>query len=241
MLAGLLGVIIIGFGSAAVLSLMPNSTGFASSRGDLSKIAVGVASIQPDGSSTPAPSAAPTTIVLGDGPLAPDPVGQMAAPAATGTPKLPTPKPPVSTPKPPTPKPPTPTTPPTPTPKPPTPTTPPTPTPTTPPTPAAATNTVAFEPAGSTNGGHTATYSVPRGTNFTFIIDGLGGARCSLSSIPHMGGAPGSQTVPGPVSKLNSIVMTWGRSWAVGTYTVTATCTLAGQPTATASQTVHVT
>ena len=217
-LAGLLGVITIGFGSAAVLSLMPNSTGLASGPGDSSSIAVGVASMQPYGSSTPAPSAAPTSIVMGEGPLAPDPVGQMAAPAATGTPKLPTPKPPVSTPKPPTPKP-----------------------PTTPPTPAPAANSVAFEPAGSTNGSHTATYSVPRGTNFTFIIDGLGGARCSLSSIPHMGGAPRNQLVPGNVSQVNSIILTtWGSNWPVGTYTVTATCTLAGQPTATASQTVHV-
>jgi hypothetical protein len=233
-----LGVITIGFGSAAVLSLMPNSTGLASGPGDSSSIAVGVASMQPYGSSTPAPSAAPTSIVMGEGPLAPDPVGQMAAPAATGTPKLPTPKPPVSTPKPPTPKPPT--TPPTPAPT-LAPTLAPTTPPTTPPTPAPAANSVAFEPAGSTNGSHTATYSVPRGTNFTFIIDGLGGARCSLSSIPHMGGAPRNQLVPGNVSQVNSIILTtWGSNWPVGTYTVTATCTLAGQPTATASQTVHV-
>jgi hypothetical protein len=233
-LAGLLGVILIAFGSVAVLSLMPNNTGLASSPGDSSSIAVGVASMQPDGSSTPAPSAAPTSIVLGEGPLAPDPVGQMAAPAATGTPKLPTPKPPVSTPKPPTPAP---TMPPT-----PAPTMPPTPTPSMPPTPAPATNMVAFEPAGSTRGSDTATYSVPRGTNFTFILDALGGARCSLSSNPHMGGAPHNQTVPGTVSQVNSIVVTtWGRNWPVGTYTVTATCTLAGQPTATASQTVYVT
>jgi hypothetical protein len=103
-----------------------------------------------------------------------------------------------------------------------------------------ATNSVAFEPAGSTNGGHTATYSVRHGTNFTFIIDGLGGARCSLSANPRIGRPPGSQTVPGPVSQVNSIVTTWGRNWPVGTYTVIATCTLAGEPTATASQTVYV-
>jgi hypothetical protein len=100
---------------------------------------------------------------------------------------------------------------------------------------------VAFEPAGSTNGSHTATYSVLRGTNFTFIIDGLGGARCSLSANPHMAGAPRSQHVPGTVSQVNSIIVTtWGRNWPVGTYTVTVTCTLAGQPTATAAKTVYV-
>jgi hypothetical protein len=106
--------------------------------------------------------------------------------------------------------------------------------------PTPATNSVAFEAAGSVNGTHTATSSVLRRTNFTFILDGLGGASCSLSSTPFMA-APPAQTVPGAAPKVGSIfVTTWGSAWPRGTYTVTATCTLAGKPTATASETVYV-
>jgi hypothetical protein len=114
------------------------------------------------------------------------------------------------------------------------------PTPTLQPTPTPAANFVAFEPAGSTRGGSTATYSVPQGTNVTFIMDGLGGARCALSS-PHRPGAPVPQTIPGFAPQVNSItVATWGANWPLGTYTVTATCTRTGQPTATATQIVHI-
>jgi hypothetical protein len=119
----------------------------------------------------------------------------------------------------------------------------PTPVPTSPPTPTPtpAVNFVVFEPAGSTKSSNTATYSVPQGTNFTFIIDGLGGARCTLSSNPHRAGAPRSQTVPGTAPQVNSIILTtWGDNWPAGAYTVTATCTLAGRPTATATQMVYI-
>ena len=227
LLVGLLGVVAVGFAPAAVLPPLPNGTAPSRSPGTSSNIALGDASTPPDGSSTPDPSAAPSGVMVGDDPLATDAVlPTTAEPKTTCTPKPPTPTPtPVPT-SPPTVKPPTPV-----------PTSPPTPTPT--PTPAA--NSVAFEPAGSTIGGQTATYSVPQGTNFTFIIDGLGGARCTLSSNPHRGGAPRSQAVPGTAPQVNSIILTtWGNNWPAGAYTVTATCTLAGRPTATATQMVYV-
>jgi outer membrane biosynthesis protein TonB len=248
LLVGLLGVVVVGFAPAAVLPLLPNNTAPSRSPGTSSNIALGDASTLPNGSSTPDPGAAPSGVMVGDDPPAPDAVRPTTAePETTGTPKPPTPVPtsPPAVKPPPTVRPPTPTPVPTspPTPKPtPKPTPEPTPVPTSPPTPAPtpAANFVAFEPAGSTLGTDTATYSVPRGTNFTFIIDGLGGASCTLSS-PHRRGAPGAKAIPGTAPQVNSIVLTWGDNWPTGAYTVKATCTLAGQLTATATQTVHIT
>ena len=221
LLAGLLGVAVIGFAPAAALPLLPSNTVSSRSPGVSSNIALGDASTQPGGSSTPDPSAAPSGVLVGDDPLDPDAMRPTAEPGTPGTPMSPT-----STPVP--------TSPPTPMPT-PVPTSPPTPTPT------PAVNFVVFEPAGSTKSSNTATYSVPQGTNFTFIIDGLGGARCTLSSNPHRAGAPRSQTVPGTAPQVNSIILTtWGDNWPAGAYTVTATCTLAGRPTATATQMVYI-
>jgi outer membrane biosynthesis protein TonB len=258
LLAGLLGVVLLAFAPAAVLSLLPNNSGLARSPGASSNAVLGVSRTQPDGSSTGDASVAPSGVVVGDSPPAPDAVRQTAAPGTT-TPKPATPtlapvpiSLPTPTPKSPTPVPtlpPTPTPVPTlpPTPKPPTPTPvptlrpTPTPVPTLRPTPTPALNFAAFEPAGSTTGGHTATYSVLQGTNLTFIVDGLGGASCTLSSNPHRPGAPRSQTVPGTAPQVGSIFLTtWGSNWPVGAYTVTATCTLAGRPTATAAQMVGI-
>ena len=209
LLAGLLGVAVIGFAPAAALPLLPSNTVSSRSPGVSSNIALGDASTQPGGSSTPDPSAAPSGVLVGDDPLDPDAMRPTAEPGTPGTPMSPT-----STPVP---------------------TSPPTPTPT------PAVNFVVFEPAGSTKSSNTATYSVPQGTNFTFIIDGLGGARCTLSSNPHRAGAPRSQTVPGTAPQVNSIILTtWGDNWPAGAYTVTATCTLAGRPTATATQMVYI-
>jgi hypothetical protein len=49
------------------------------------------------------------------------------------------------------------------------------------------------------------------------------------------------QTVPGIAPQVNKITLsTWGMNWPVGAYTVTATCTLPGYTTATATQAVSV-
>jgi hypothetical protein len=229
LLAGLLGVFVLGFVPAAVLSLLPNDTALSGSPGASSNIALGDPSTRPDGSSTSSPSAVPSDVAVGAD--LPTPTRLTAEPGKTGTPKPTRKASPTRTPVP--------TLAPTPSPTPsPTPTPVPTLTPTPLPTPAA--NFVAFEPAGSSQGGHTATYSVARGTNFIFIIDGLGGASCRLSSNPRQSGAPRSQRVPGTAQVGWIALTTWGTNWPVGTYTVTATCTLDGQPTATATQTVYV-
>ena len=231
LLAGLLGVVLIGFAPAAVRSLLPTRPASSSTTRASSEVALGEMATQPDGSSSLDPSAAAVAEVLGDDRLAPGTADPKTEPGRTATRRLPAPTSgpgtvptfttaPTSTPAP------------TPTPA-PTSTLAPAPMPTPVPTPTPAVNFVAFEPSG--------TYSVLHGTNLTFIIDGLGGASCTLSSNPHMSHVPGSQTVPGAAPQVGSIsVTTWGRLWPVGPYTVTATCTLAGRPTATASQLVHI-
>lgn len=230
LLAGLLGVVLIGFAPAAVFSLLPTGLASSSAPRTSSEVARGEMGTQPDGGSSLDPSAGPVAVVVGDDRLAPGVAAPTTAPGMPATPQLPGPTSastsgPTSAPTPGATPTTTPTTAPTPTPN-PTPTTAPVPTPT-------AANFVAFEPSG--------TYSVLHGRNFTFIIDGLGGARCTLSSNPYGSRAPGSQTVPGAAPQVGSIyVTTWGRLWSVGPYTVTATCTLAGRPTATASQLVYI-
>jgi outer membrane biosynthesis protein TonB len=240
LLAGLLGVAVLGVASTAALSALPNNAAPSRSLGASSDIALGVVNIQAKGSSTADATATATGVAIGDDPLSTAAADPAAEPRVTGAPRPATPMPapiPQPTPQPPVP----PTLPapiPTLTPL-PTPTS--MPTPTLQPTPTPAANFVAFEPAGSTRGGYTAIYSVPQGTNVTFIIDGLGGARCALSSNPHMPGAPAAQTIPGFAPQVNSItVATWGASWRLGAYAVTATCTRTGQPTATATQIVHI-
>jgi hypothetical protein len=88
---------------------------------------------------------------------------------------------------------------------------------------------------------YVALYSAPRRTTgLTVIIDGLAGARCTLSSTAP-GSSPIPVTVPGTIPEVGQIVRSpWGANWPVGTYTLTATCTLNGYPTATATQVVHI-
>jgi hypothetical protein len=235
LLAGLLGVVVLGFGPAAILPLLASNTAPSRSPGAQSNVALGDASTQPVGSSAPIASAAPSGVVVGDNSLTPDAMTPSTAVlGTTGTPR-PTPKltaaptlPPTSAPAPTR----TPAATPTAT-SAPTPTRTPAATPTATPAATPAVNFVTFEPTG--------TYSVLRGTNFTFIIDGLGGARCTLSSNPHRSGAPMPTTVPGTAPQVNTITLSsWGMNWPVGPYTVTATCTLTGYPTATATKAVSV-
>ena len=235
LLAGLAGVLAVGFNPSAVLSLLPSDTALSASPGAPSNVAL-AATAQPNGSSSPNATDAPSIIVVGVDSPTPAAAPHAAVPGATGTTRPATPRPSIA---------PTlvPTMPPTPSPT-LVPTTPPTPAPTPAPTPVPtpAVNVVAFEPAGSVKGGYTATYSVPHGTNFTFIADGLGGASCRLSSNPHRPGRPAARTIPGTAPQTGWLVWTtWGASWPAGAYEVTATCTLTGQPTAKATQVVNVT
>jgi hypothetical protein len=227
LLACLLGVVALGVGPAAILPLTASNAAPSGSPATRSNVALGSASTQPVGSSAPSPTAALSGVVVGDNSLTPDAMTPSTTMLGTTATPRPTPKPTAVPTLPPTPSP---------TPGPtatPAPTTALTPSPTPAPTTTPAVNFVRFEPTG--------TYSVLRGTNFTFIIDGLGGARCTLSSVPHRTGAPVPQTVPGIAPQVNKITLsTWGMNWPVGAYTVTATCTLPGYTTATATQAVSV-
>ena len=186
----------------------------------------------PDPSGTPTPDSQPTSDPTDD--PTPNPtVNPTQAPGPTRTPaptRAPTPVPTRA----PTP---VPTAPPTiaPTPR---PTPAPTPKPTPKPTPV---DFVVFEPQGSVNGGYTADYSAPAGTGgLVVIIDSRGTSVCTLSSTAPNSRAA-TQTIPGTSSQTGSMVRSpWGRSWPVGTYTVTASCTLNGA-TAKAVKTVHIT
>jgi len=66
LLAGLLGVAVIGFAPAAVLPLLPSNTVSSRSPGVSSNIGLGDASTQPGGSFNPDPSAAPSGVLVGD-------------------------------------------------------------------------------------------------------------------------------------------------------------------------------
>jgi hypothetical protein len=164
------------------------------------------------------PTASPTAVVTAP-PTAIPTAGPTPSPTAAPTPK-PTPKPtPRRTAKP-TPKP--------------------------KPTPTPARNFAAFAAAGTKlvvgTVTYTATYTVAQGTTgLTVIVNGLGGASCVLHS-----NAPGAtdktSVIPGAAPAVSSIVRSpWGRNWPVGSYTITATCTLAGYPTAVATKTVTIT
>ena len=132
----------------------------------------------------------------------------------------------------------------------PAPTAPPAPTPTPVPTPTAVPPIfVSFEPDGSKSviGGvtRTATSTEVAGTRSFVFIDTLDGATCTISTTGYpnylTGTAPTEDSTP-------SIIFVWGRSgsspnytyWAVGTYTLTVTCTL-GSEHASATKSVTVT
>ena len=124
----------------------------------------------------------------------------------------------------------------------------PTPVPPTPaPTPTPVLNFASFAGAGTqvSSGGstYTATYTATSGTGgLTLILSGVGGASCDFSV------SPGAWTkkalvIPGAAPSTNQIVIAppLGKSWAVGTYGITATCTLSGYSTSTAHINVTIT
>ena len=103
-------------------------------------------------------------------------------------------------------------------------------------------NFVRFEPQGTVNGGYTAKYSaVVNTTGLTVIIDSLGGSSCTLSSTAT-GSKSKTATIPNQNPETGSMIRTpWGTRWAVDPYIVTASCTLAGYATVTATQAVQIT
>ncbi|HEX7492448.1 MAG TPA: hypothetical protein VF337_12175 [Candidatus Limnocylindrales bacterium] len=116
------------------------------------------------------------------------------------------------------------------------------------PTPTAAVAFVEFLPAGTVIGANTATYTAPAGTGVTVMIAALSGSTCKLtSSAPSSSTKTYTDTQGAPPSYLWMVADKWGTAWKYGpawpadTYTVTATCTLTGYPTVSATQQVVIT
>ena len=91
---------------------------------------------------------------------------------------------------------------------------------------------------------YTTTYSVTAGHNLTIIFGGHAGETCTISAI--LSGVvvhkKAATTIPGTYPEENILVVPdWGSTWAVGTYTLSTTCTLAGYPNATATQIATIT
>jgi hypothetical protein len=120
-----------------------------------------------------------------------------------------------------------------------------TPTPTPTPTPTAPVNFVAFVPAGGVRSNGTKNYAAAYTAAYdtgglVVIIDALGGSYCTLSSTAHTSKSA-SVTILGTPPQVGSMIRIWGKYWAKGTYTITASCTHSGMPTRQATKQVTIT
>jgi hypothetical protein len=92
---------------------------------------------------------------------------------------------------------------------------------------------------------YTTTYSVSVGHNLTIIFGGYSQESCTLSTVVngslHQILSPSPYTIPGTYPETNILIAQAGASWPIGTYTLTATCSLVGDPDATATQDVTIT
>lgn len=93
---------------------------------------------------------------------------------------------------------------------------------------------------------YTTTYSVSVGHKLTIIFGGHSEEICSLSTIVNgslhqLLPDPHTYKIPGSYPETNVIIAQAGADLPVGTYTLTATCSLAGYPDASATQVVTIT
>jgi hypothetical protein len=92
---------------------------------------------------------------------------------------------------------------------------------------------------------YTTTYSTSFGNNLTIIFGGYSEESCTLSTVVNGSLlqilSPSPYTIPGTYPETNVLITQPGADWPPGTYTLTATCSLAHYPDATATQVVTIT
>jgi hypothetical protein len=108
----------------------------------------------------------------------------------------------------------------------------PTPAPTATPVPTPPSTHVEFQPEGWSCCGYTTTYTAAQGNNVTIMFGGYSEETCSLSTIWH--GElfqildPSPQKISGTYPETNILIVIWGHTLPVGTYTLTARCSYPG-------------